>query len=531
MALPSKKMAASKQFVMLVNWLAKLIPIILAGYAVYAGYYYLNWLTNPYPNEYREAANLHLASLFTRGVNPFGADAPNTFFYMYGFFAGLLNVPFLCLPGCDGLVALRLASLTCLLATAGIVEWYVRRWAPPAWPKWLGFLLVLQTGWITHELIARPDQLGMLLYVCSALVLVCGRGKSTALLAAFLLVLSFYTKQYFILLGAPLFVGAIFTGWQRALAFGLGAGAILLVSFPVVDRVFPYYFSMAVLTYGPTGSEAHSNFWHLRQQIRFWGLTYWPLVLTLLLGCLQLLRKSSSPEHAEVLAPEKSDHDGQRHFWFWLLQFVGGGVFLLYLGKNVGAFLTYFNQFLLVAAVILAALSFRYLLSDVVRFFLVLCIIAVSLFHVGRSFQFTMPLTAEEQENWRRAGSLVLQAGENIDLRTPLLAAQAIELDLPFFDNGLHAYEWLRKTHDSLAQSKSPLLTYFSSEELLAKLGEYQTARAKRLASSRELLIVTDNFGPDKTEEIKGLGYEAFLELPLRSGGQYWQVRFWRKAE
>ena len=53
--------------------------------------YSFYWLISPYPNEYREFANIDITRMFLEGKNPYDTVNIPPFFYVYGFVVPLLT--------------------------------------------------------------------------------------------------------------------------------------------------------------------------------------------------------------------------------------------------------------------------------------------------------------------------------------------------------------------------------------------------------------------------------------------------------
>jgi hypothetical protein len=514
-----------------IKWLSAGLLLLLAIHLYQCAFHYFEWLKNPYPNEYREGAGLHATLLFSEGVNPFKEGAPPTFFYMYGFLYPLVASFFYKAVHTNGFLMLRLISISCLVVTSILVALRAKQMGS-AIPSLLIALVILKTGWITHELVGRPDQLAMLLSTICYILLTGSEKIFATTVAAGLLVLTFYTKQYFFFLGLPMMIGTAFFSLQRALTFGFVAIFLLVVSLICVDLIYPHYFPMTLLSYGAQPLSLK----HLFRQTGDFFSNFWPLVFLcvfpLIRSPFSLATRSNTNRLYDTNALSWERMDSPNHLKFWSAQLVGGILLLILIGVVPGAWRTYFNQFLLVPLVfIAAALSSSW--RETRLFWLSLCtLVIVSLLQVGRSersLYFTPPLTSAERKSWQEATDTALNCGEKIDIRSPLFVKTALENNLRFFQNGLQANEWLDLAYDGL-KSRSPKIAqlFRHSETLLAAGKQYNEDRITAAQIGGGFVVCTDNVSIADEELLLHQGYQVFSQQTLRSGRQVWNVKFWR---
>jgi hypothetical protein len=516
------------------NWLYAGLIVLLCIHLFQCAEHYLHWLTNPYPNEYREGAGLHAAKLFSDGINPFKEGAPPNFFYMYGFCYPRLAAFFYRVFDVNGFFILRLLSVCSLIATSVVVALRANRMGS-AIPSLLIALVVLKTGWVTHELVGRPDQLAMLFSTLCCLLLTSSEKTVPTILASVFLVLTFYTKQYFFFLGLPLTIGTAFFSLKRALLFGFTTAILFIYSVACVDLMFPHYFSMTLLSYG----SQPLSFKHFFKQTGDFISTFWPLIFLCIFPWIRSAFSTPSRSNlsipAPVPAPPRDEADALKHLKFWSVQLLGGVMLLTLLGIVPGAWRTYFNQFLLVPLIFVAAAlspSWR----ETRLFWLSLYAVTfVSLFQLGRSERsryLTPPLTPAERKAWEEATAKVLECGASIDVRSPLFVKTALENNLRFFQNGLQANEWLQTSYDELKLHRPKIAHLFRRSETVLDLGrKYNEARVEAAQRGGNFVVCTDNASIADEELLGRQGFLLFFERPLRSGRQVWNVKFWRSSE
>ena len=395
----------------------------LAAFAAYALWHYVYWTACPYPNEFREAVLLQLGDLFSRGVNPYSESGPDNFCFIYGFIEPLVAAGLSRVVGAGvRFVEPRLVTLFFTFAAAALVEIEVRHWSKRRTPPFLAFLLALNAGWVLGEVDTRPDHFGLF---CLFAALACvSRGVSwwRLALSALLTVLSFYGKQYCILIGGPIFLYLLLKRPWRAFVYAAFAAAFLCGSMLLVERVFPFYFTTAVLVFLGHGYDLK----HMLIQTTLYVWFYWPLMLAFAAGAWIVVKSRT------VNAPE---NDGLRLYSLAAIAMFAACTFKF--GGNPGAIMSYYNQlfltpFLAAALICLPRLCeagwSRALLPVVYVGTLVF-----SLWHVGPnprgfmvgSFAFTRPHTAAEVAAWEAvreeiakcpAGKVLLDAPYFVDM-------------------------------------------------------------------------------------------------------------------
>jgi hypothetical protein len=508
------------------------VRILMYIFALLAATLYTIWLLNPFPNEYREGASLFIVRLFADGQNPFSNNSPPSLFYMYGFLAPWIISLFDRVFGDHGFFIHRLLALIWLLAAALIVEFEARRLDGGGFPRWLAFLLMFPAGWISHELISRPDNLALVLFVASSVLLARLSHWLAPVAAAVCILLSFYTKQYFVLMTIPLFIASLLVCWRNAFIFGFSFALFFFPSLYVVNDVLPYYFPMALLAFGGTTTD----FLHLLKQTAAFGFFYWPLLLLVGLAGVRWLRQHPSSWFNALTITNtlpvifggggKAVSPRLRSIRFYAAVFLINTSFLVWLGLNDGAVMTYFYQLLLPPLIILSAsVTFRRERCRKASLYLI-CII--SMLHLSGLYLFTLPLNEMERAEWSEAEALVDKHLNSVALHSPLFVRQALANKVECFDCGLFAVEWLRKAYDRLQVNRSFLACLFpSAPDLIERCDTYTKGCDLKMRKGEFTLIVTGIVSDGEMEQLTQHGYRKAKEMRLRSGAQIWPVKFW----
>jgi len=511
----------------------------MISFSIYAAFHYAVWLFNPFPNELREGISLEIVSLMAKGINPFSNESPDSFFYVYGFVGSWLITLLQKIFGEHGFILHRFVSLLCILVSAGLVEMQARRISDNRFPKWLAFLMMLSSGWIfSSELIARPDHLALLIYILTVVLLVNSKHAFSCIIAALLTVLTFYTKQYFILMSVPMFLGMLMVNMRLAFIYGFAFAGFFLGSLFAVQWIYPHYFPMAFLTYGILGSS--SSLFHLVKQMAVFSLFYWPLLLFVTIGLILLFRNCSiifsgftslNKPFFKIQAPIISDDRRMTVIIFYCALFFTTSLILCWIGTNQGAILSYFYQLLLMPIIILTS-ALYFILDNRERrqkqFLYAVCIF--SLIHLGGFYNFTKPLSNNEKLAWRDAEALLAQSGSNICILSPLFVKYALNHNVIDFDPGHDYGGWLRASYRELEQKQSPIRNLFpNAKQLIEKYDRYIRLRAMKVNSGAFDLLVTDQ--SDGLQSTYKLGYVKIKKMQLRTGGQTLGVDFWKRKK
>jgi len=226
---------------------AKLIGRLRLGALFFAllGLQFLVWnLFLPYPIHCRENADVFGALLLLQGKNPYAAAQQPAFAYLYGAVHSLIAAPLVALVGHPFQVHRALSGLYLVLASA-VLAWGMRISRVPRPLAWTGALFFFGHLCFSLAISAKPDALGLLLFLLTVVVPYAYGFRGWSLVVAGLAaLLAFYTKLYFVI-GAPVLALYLFLfrSKARGLCFGLGFFLALAGSIVAIDRRLPFYFS------------------------------------------------------------------------------------------------------------------------------------------------------------------------------------------------------------------------------------------------------------------------------------------------
>lgn len=200
--------------------------------------YHLRLIANPFQNEYREGAIALITNILTRGGNPYALENQPVYANMYGIFYHLVVYPFALLFG-STLPVHRIVTAFCVWGTCYLFFRATHRLNASLFLG-LGFTLILYRYFLIGTPTARPDGLGVLLFLASVFVpWKSNYSRSSLILSIILGVLAFSTKPYLVL-SLPFL--ALYLFLFKSKRVGVLYGAASLVATSIVVFVTSYLF-------------------------------------------------------------------------------------------------------------------------------------------------------------------------------------------------------------------------------------------------------------------------------------------------
>lgn len=422
-----------------------LFAIALSFFGVYAVWHIVMWLGNPWQNEFREGIVLPVADCFLRGGSPYDGQTSVNLGFVYGFLPSLLVAGVQAIIGVGSrMLENRLLSVGCTLAVAFLIEREAIRLSCRKVPRFLACSIMIPAGWILCEVDARADHLATLLSVLALVVIMHKASWARISASAIFTILAFYSKQYLILIGFPIFIYLLTVDFRKAFGYGFLSALLLCTSIVVVNWLFPLYFSMAIFC---TGSSIASSLTHMLLQSAIFGWFYWPLLLVILLGVF-------NSRHAKITWRKPSPAR------LVALATISSVLFLtIRLGGNDGAILSYYYQLLLPWTVLWAAALWPKINGNTITLSTIsFGILLFSLWHFGPyrdnqpskqglelrfgAFAFTPLLSYQDHAEWSRLkNKLSSFTPETVLVETPACCSMAFELGIQNYEPG-HSYKW-----------------------------------------------------------------------------------------
>lgn len=297
-----------------------------------------------WPFEYREFAGVSFTGALLDGMNPYALEHVPSFTNVYGPLQNLLVWPFAALAG-NGFQVHRLVSLSFLGAGAVLFYYLVRRGRGGSALAVCAAALFLLAQTDDVAGLARPDALGMFLFLAALALLVRSNvaGPTTLASSALLVVLAFFTKPYFIVAGP---IGATFLLLRRGRGAlfryaGWGIGWFTLLAF-TAHRLWPTSFIETLVLMGNARGAFHS--WsHLAEQVNVFVRGNAGLLLALLVASYTWLDARGGADARQGVDAAAADVRA-----IGLIGLATGAATLgLVLGTNTGNGQLYYTQLIL----------------------------------------------------------------------------------------------------------------------------------------------------------------------------------------
>jgi hypothetical protein len=427
----------------------RLPGFLILGAAFALSLYLFLWIVRvlgqDFPYEYREGAIVLTTSLMLDGLNPYALELQPVFINVYGIAYHWVMLPMAMVFG-STFFAHRLVSLIALAGSALLLFKAMRRSGVSLSYSWLGALLMATFLSTDLSLSARPDALGLFLFL-AALLIPWWTGFSVLGLAAggFLSLLGFLAKPYFIV-GWPLVALYLFFFEHKGkgLLYGILPVWFLIPLLLLMDCFYPSYFTNTFFIH----LNYQGNDWgHLRSGLaQYWTLTFGFLLIPIL--SLDPSSRSKQPEDPPGATGGSlglwKNLLGAR-WWAWreglfkkkppfphFLLLAGGLLVILKLGRHPGNLLLYHHTFITPFLLWVALYQAEKALGRCWAGTLLLLANLFMLFH------FLPALPPDHSAPWREIETVVKAHGRV--LNSPPLAVMAAKLGKPVWDNGQTGY-------------------------------------------------------------------------------------------
>lgn len=545
--------------------------------------------TIDYPNEYREAANVAMTRSILEGTNIYSYPANQgevpAVCYLYGplmslIAAGLSVVlPFLSLWTVHYLI-----SFAAIVISALLIAFMVKRNTKTIIAFSAAFVLTLFCHWRYGYIYGAPDSLGLCLMIAVLYFLSCCDKKYEKIrrlyryypvFAAIFTVLTFFTKQYFLMVAATGGIYLLFIS-KKAFVKYAAAGVIMsVVTFLLLWKLCPLYFTYAVyFLKGPGAGAAmgKTGIAHNNLQISYLGGMLLALFAAALLALIKFvwdtLRHMKFSVNIKAFdAPlfnfavkNEAGNEGAARFNFLILFWIQAAlsaIVLRYIGNNNGAFLSYYLQLFTPALVVLsiccidnadysagvfklpAALLSRInkkspqkskkLVPVIILAAVYIVVFSYTIMKVEPRLIINM-LSSEEMENWSKAYEILDTCVANGDIYyVPPLAYHGYENGQYIYNEGqpfVFSQKFL-EYHEKAGLEKK---LFPDAYDIIKQHLEFREKLRQRVLDGEYALVTTlDDMDVVFSEEDLSKHYIKKETIPLRTGNWAWDVQFWVK--
>ncbi len=540
------------------------IPLII--YTVYFLYqiFYFTFTNYSIPHEYREAANIQLTQVFINGVNPYSlksllGEKPGTV-YVYGALYSLVTAGIWKITHINIIFLHYLVSLISMIISAVLAAVIIRDHTKTVTAPLTGFLLILFCHWRYGYVNAVPDSFALLLLILIFYLELHVKIKYREIISAVITIALFFTKQYFVIICAVMIVYLFITDKKRCRNYTIASLITAAAAVIAVSITCPLYWTYSVyLAHGP---------WS--QTILQYIAAYGDKVCSV---CDTSVKAAEMASVMAVSAQATGDQTGFAYEFIQLRSLVGTfiGVFaaaalaavliiknglknisdftkfliiqmiissaaLVYLGRNDGAWLSYYLQLLMPAMIIFAVSetekmaleNSRYMAADIAVAVIVL-LFALTIWKTDTRFTRNY-LTDDEKAAWTEAYETLNEYKDGDIYYYPLLAYNAIDNGKYFYNNG-HSMVIQGWFNGEWEQFKWEQVIFPYAGKVMQANINYQDRIKKRVTDGEYSMItyiqgVDDDFGRMNLSDISQK-YELKKTITLRVGRLTYDVQFW----
>ena len=518
-----------------------LVEGITRFHALYDAMYVVN---HGLPQELREGVAVKLAVEFAKGNNPYSVaynEINVPIINHYGWFTAFFLSIFLRVAK---IFTIARPEIICTLVTLGIIAigclamWGAAyEYSKNLFISTIASVIALSCYWrLTFNGGSFPDAYGLTLsFILMWIVEYDNKRKKYRLpLYILIVIIMFYTKQYFVLCGVGIFIWLLVHDKRvaiRYLIYGFVSG---IVSMILVNLWLPLYFTESLLYSGGTNTSDH-NVEYEKMQFQVMYDSYKPLFMILI--CCAIVSAMS----VVVIVKKKNYEDLKKAKlivrYDAVMAFLGG-LACIRIGQHAGALYSYYLQiwipyilsFSLVCANEIAKRNIKDNQYTSVLVMLLLLLVPKTC----DRFYNTAYVSEENMHNWTNVYSALDKYscgdGTKILVGDPL-SFYAIERNYEAYDYGSNEYAYYGLLNDV----NPSIISFFPRAEWLIERVENTRLEARNKIEEGAyscLAIMQGNPCGITTDFVDKTGkYELDFEADLQTGGQVWHTYVYRAKE
>lgn len=513
----------------------KLLTLAVLGAAVFfvCKIVYAGILELPFPKELLEPSNIMLTNQLVEGRNPYelsilSQEIPGVN-YDYAFMGSLIAAAIVKITGCSAVLAHFFISLFSILASAVIGFMIIGDRTRSSVAPCLVAILFMFCHWRFGYISAAPDDLGLLFYVLTLYFAASSKIRHKPLVCALGITLCFYTKQYFVLAAVPIFIYMLLYSRIEALKLIAWIAGINAVVAAVITMWWPLYWTKAFLfTYLGTVVGGGGAFSTVLEQVKYLGVLFAALfgvlVLFAVVSIVKLVRSNTRLRNIRI-----SENDA---FVLHAVTIVTMIIPLCILGRNDGAFLSYFLQLWMPSVAVATAIGLERI-DHYGHENIYICLYAalvISTIYFGFHKLPLHILTDEERANWNKAYEYTEEYSRSGDV----FYSRSLAYDGFTRGNGEwicdHDGEVSKHTVDSLITAGVPDGLIEHSQLLVAQNLKYRKYITDK-AESHDYSLITFELKPKQQlfseEYCDEIGYSCIDVLELQLGNNPYRVAFY----
>ncbi len=498
---------------------------------VYAGI-----ISLPYPKELLEPSNIALTNTFLGGRSPYTLSSLEwevpPVNYDYPFLNSLIAAAIATITGCTAVTAHFVISLFSIIASGIIGATMIKDHSKTPIAPALAAILFMFCHWRYGYISAAPDDLGLFISLLTMYIAVNREVTHKPLWCAIGITLAFYTKQYFVFIAAGIFIYMLF--YSRKDAFKLAAWTCVINAAiaAVITEFWPLYWTRAFLfTYlGTVVDSNYSDISNIIEQFRYVIIAFAALFVVIVAAAVmgvRKLRRTNTKLSSVKICPNDA-------LALCAINAIVMLVPLYFLGRNDGAFLSYFLQLWLPSISVTALICFERMKP--VRYETVYmgiyALIALSTIYFGFGKLPLHILTAEEIANWQKAYAYLDEYGNEGEVfYSRSLSYKGFAEGSPDCVFG-HDGEVSEHTIESLREAGAPL-EYFPYIKIIVDQNiRFRQSQLQKAENKKYSLITNesdDYFTPFRYDTPGQYGYTLMDSFNLQLGNMPYEVQFYTR--
>jgi hypothetical protein len=488
-------------------------------------------ILNPFPNEYREGAILLSTKLIVEGGNPYTLENQPEFTNLYGIIYHLVVYPFAKVFG-STLIVHRTISAFFIFASCIVLFVAAHRMKVS-----LALCFTGATIFYAHLLffaapLARPDSLGMFLFLCSIFIPWRFNYSVLSLLSSISIgILAFLTKPYFIL--AIFYIGTyifLFRSKMRSIKY-FGAVLISLVStILLINGLFECYWNNTFFVFANASNLDYPDY----PGIQLYKYAEYNLGMVAILFLvifrfseklqrkLQQLTRLKDKISSTLISFTSLNKplfninlaSGLEWSFYMLLSL---GLFYFKFGRHNGSWLVYINH---LVSPFLIIIALRFVSEKRLGKLILLTLLCLNLFSVTKAD--VLPSPNLDNIAWEEIKVLISQH-QNI-LNSPAIVPLLIEQGKRVYDSGLTEY-----FHHGIKRNIFGI--NFPGGESVKNRNEQFIQEVTKTIESKgfDLVTMTNHYSPFISEDLlqKHYQYKKSITVPMSPTSQSWKLDIW----
>lgn len=516
------------------------LAVLLAAIFFVCRIVYAGIIALPYPKELLEPSNIALTNTFLQGKSPYTLSSLEwevpPVNYDYPFLNSLVAAAIARITGCTSITAHFIISLFSIIASGIIGAVMIKDQSKTSIAPVLSAIMFMFCHWRFGYISAAPDDLGLFITILTMYLAVNPRVKNKPLWCSVGITLAFYTKQYFVFIAAGIFVYMLLYSRKEAFKLTIWTCAINAAIAAIITELWPLYWTKAFLfTYLGTAIGGGAELSTLFEQFKYLFIAFAALFIVIIVAAVMGIRRLR--QNNEKLRNVKiMENDA--------LAFCAINSFVMLaplsiLGRNDGAFLSYFLQLWLPSISITAILCLERMMpeekNETARsgaiYISIYAIIAATSVYFGFGKLPLHILTPGEISNWEKAYSYVDEyAKEGEVFYSRSLAYKAFANCSPYCVYG-HDGEVSDWTIKGLERAGVPV-EHFPYIRKIVDQNKAFRKKQQQMAEKGEFALITaekyELFNPFCDDAPLQMGYNTLESLDLQLGNMPYEAVFYK---